>query len=208
MTDQSEALNAIARSHAMKENTKPKLKNVTAGLAFKFWERLLQNSRSALLLVEYGYVNEAMTIQRLSIENFAYAAALLRGKLTEQAFTDEMDVELRSQAEKMRQSDEQDSTLTPENRAKLENFLASTATHNVKKPGHNIYDALKSCGLEFFYTRYRELSVRAAHAKLLSAVSASTAAEIDKLLLGIQEPLAILDAIAIEVAAHAEDSGH
>jgi hypothetical protein len=205
MIDLNKTLNAIAQSKATKARVEPKLKSVTPEVAFRFWDRFLENSQSILLLVQSGYTNEAIAIQRLSIENFAYAVALLQGKLTEQKLKDQMDAELPAQAEKMRRSDERHPTLTPENREKLENFLNDAAARSVTDPGINTYNALGSCGLDFFHTRYRHLSIRAAHATLLSAKSTGTPAEVEELFLGMQDLLKLLDAIAMDAVAHMDD---
>lgn len=207
MASLNEVLNAIEYSQATKEKAKATLKSTVPEVTFRFWDRFLENSRSILFLVESGFTNEAIAIHRLSIENFAYAIALLRGKLTEQKLRDEMDAELPAQADKMRRSDERNATLTPENREKLTNFLKDAATRSVTDPGINTYNALDSCGLGFLYTRYRHLSIRAAHATLLSAISTGTAAEVEELLVGTQELLKLLDAIAMDVVAHVGDKG-
>lgn len=201
MASLNEVLNAIEYSQATKEKAKATLKSTVPEVTFRFWDRFLENSRSILLLVESGFTNEAIAIQRLSKENFAYAIALLRGKLTEQKLRDEMDVELPAQAEKMRQSDERDATLTPETREKIAIFLKSAATRSITNPGINTYNALDSSGLRFLYTRYRQCSIRAAHATLLSAISNGTTTEVEELLVGTQGLLKLMDTTATDSVA-------
>lgn len=199
MIDLSETANAILHSDEMKAKASKALNTAVPHVTFRFWNRFLENSRPILLLIQSGFINEAIAIQRLSIENFAYAVALLRGKLTEQQLTAEMDAELPAQAEKMRRNDERDPVLTPENRERLAAFLEDAANKSITDPGINTYNALDACGLGFFYTHYRQLSVRAAHATLLSAISVGTEEEINKLLERTQDLLRILDAVAVEV---------
>jgi hypothetical protein len=122
----------------------------------------------------------------------------LYGKLTEQQLTAEMDAELPAQAEKMRRNDERDPVLTPENRERLTVFLEDAANKKITDPGINTCNALDSCGLGFFYTPYRQLSIRVAHATLLSAVSVGKE-EVNKLLERTQVLLRVLDAVAEDV---------
>lgn len=199
MIDIRQILGTISHSNEIKAKVYPILKTGVPNVAFRFWERFLENSKAFVLLLQSGFINEAIAIQRLSIENFAYAIALLRGKLTEQQLRAEMDAELPSQAKRMRQDDEQDPILTPENRERLVAFLDATAYQNATDPGINTYNALNSCNLGFIYTQYRLHSIRAAHATLLSAASISTAEEIEKLLERMQELLKLLDATAEDV---------
>jgi hypothetical protein len=206
MTDLNQALNVIEHSEATKAKTQLRLKSITPEIAFKFWDRLHENCRSILILIQSGYTKEALAVQRLSIENFAYAVALLQGKLTEQKLKDEMDAEIPKQAKMMHRNDERDPTLTPANREKLSNFLKDTSTRSVIDPGINTYNALDSCGLGFFYTKYRLLSINAAHATLCSATGNDTAEDITELLVGMQEQLKLVDAIALNVAAHPESN--
>lgn len=170
MTDLTQTLSLIVRSETTKAKVKLKPKPVAPDVVFRFWDRLHENCRSILILLQAGHVSEALAIQRLSIENFAYTIALLQGKLTEQKLEDEMNAEIPKQAKMMQQNDERDATLTPENRETLNNFLKEVSSRTVIDPGINTYNALNSCGVGFFYTKYRLLSISAAHATLRSSL--------------------------------------
>ncbi len=73
-------LNAISHSGETKAKVYLSLKMVVSDIAFKFWDRFLENNRSILYLLDPGFINEAIAIQQLSIENFAYAVASPLGK--------------------------------------------------------------------------------------------------------------------------------
>jgi hypothetical protein len=62
MIDLSETENAILHSDEMKAKASKALNTVVPNVTFRFWGRFLENSRSILLLIRFGFINEAMAI--------------------------------------------------------------------------------------------------------------------------------------------------
>lgn len=191
---------SLAQSELTKNLMQEKLKSIVPDVTFKFWDRLLATIRATLLLIQSGFIGEALALQRLSIEHFACAVALLHGKLTKEQLVKQMEVELADQGQKIQQLDKQYPTLAAEKRRQLAGFVEEAEAHDAKKPGLNPYNALGSCGLGFVYTNYRRLSILAAHSTLLGAIRQPTDKDVEELLTFARELLSILGATATKVA--------
>jgi len=146
----------------------------------EFWARILENSESIVLLLQNGYINEALSIHRLSIEHLANFVGLLQSKCTVEELAEKAEADLAAQAKILKERDDRTLVLTNDNREKLSDFL-TMGSKRAPAPGLNTHNLLHACNLDFYHTKYRLLSIRAAHSTLLSAVGPGTPDEAEKL---------------------------
>lgn len=183
MTNGDELLAAIERSKITMESNRQLLETKGLTLSLAFWARILENSGSIVLLLQHGFTNEAMAIHRISIEHLANFAGLLKSKCSLVELAEKSEADIAAQARILKGRDEKTSVLTEDNKAKLAEFIKEADAKRVDSPGLNTHNLLHACGLDFFHTDYRLLSIRAAHSTLLSATSPGTTCEAEKLVI-------------------------
>ena len=156
-------------------------------LALRFFDLMIGNARAVNRLTEAGFVLEAMAIQRLMIEHFANIIDLLRGRISPETMIKESEAENLKFAQCLQRDDAKHGSLTDENRQKLEAFLAEHAS--TKSPSLSVYNALDAANLGFMYIKYRDLSMRAAHSTILSAIAQPTVDVLGELSADVEELL-------------------
>lgn len=142
--------------------------SVTSPVIFEFWDRLLENNRAILVLLDHEFFNEAAAVQRISIEHLSTMVGLLKGHVTEQQLHDEAVNQLIKLGNNVDSEEKKNSVLTEENKAKLAVFLKKTDKIETSKLG--VSALLQKCDLSFLYYPYRILSNTAVHSTLLSAI--------------------------------------
>lgn len=157
---------------------------------------MLDGCTAALHLVELGYFTDELALQRLSIENFAFAVSMLTGKLTLAKLEENACAELVSQAQKLNERDKPHGAITQENKAKLDKLLSDLEQRGAKPQGINVHNEL-GMELDFLHGKYRELSLRAAHANLRSATSQQTPNELGEMLATMNDLLNPINAYAL-----------
>jgi hypothetical protein len=195
MVDLKPSFAAIARSEFVKEQTHAALGTLVPNLTYLFWTRMLDGCMAALHLIERGFFTDALALQRLSIENFAYAVSMLRGKLTSAELEEEAYAEFTTQAKTLRQRDEPHGALTSDSKDALDGLLSAAAQRGAKHQGLNVHNELGK-ELEHLHLKYRILSQRAGHATIMSAVSRQTPEELAEMLATMKDLLSLINAYA------------
>lgn len=189
-------LHAIKKSEDALANATSAFKNASLEIILAFWDRLLENSKSICLLLDNDFVNEAMVIHRLSIEHFSVIVGLMEGKTSLEDLNNKDLTDLPKQARGVQRGDEKNSSLTPENREALKNFVTQMEATPAQASGTSVYNLLDSCGLDSMYINYRLYSIRAAHATLLSGISSGNFSEKTKLVIDAINLLDLTNAFA------------
>lgn len=185
-----ELRHAVGRSEDALFHANVVFKDTPLEIVLEFWGRLLENSKSICLLLDNDFINEAMVIHRLSIEHFSVVVGLMEGKTSFEDLKNKDLADLPKQARGVQRGDEKSSSLTPENREILKDFVNQMDAAPAQASGISVYNLLDSCGLDFVYVNYRLYSIRAAHATLLSGISSGDFAEKAKL---ITDAISLLD---------------
>lgn len=140
-------------------------------LALVFWKKMLENSQATLLLLDEGFLDEAETLNRLALENFFFMLALINSRDTLKKIEGAAGEPIAKMARTA--VNKEASVLTPENKEKLEEYLqmllsdAKTGVNSNAK--FTAFEASGIAKMEFLYnSRYRIISLRSAHASLLS----------------------------------------
>lgn len=190
MLTTDDLLHSIKSSEETLSNVASAFKDASLEITLAFWNRLLENGKSICLLLNNDFINEAMVIHRLSIEHFSVIVGLVEGKTSLEDLKNKDLIDLPKQARGVQRGDEKESSLTPENREILKNFVNQLEAEPAQASGASVYNLLDSCGLGSVYFNYRLYSIRAAHATLLSGISSGDSAEKTKL---ITDAISLLD---------------
>ncbi|MFY1865613.1 DUF5677 domain-containing protein [Achromobacter xylosoxidans] len=156
-------------------------------IIFQFWDRLVENNRAILVLLDNELFNEAAAVQRISIEHLSTMIGLLKGHVTEQQLHDEAVNQTVKLANNIDSEEKKDSVLTEENKARLAEVRRKVGKIETSKLG--VADLLQKCRLSFLYYRYRTLSNTAVHSTLLSAIDPFSKSDVPELLKTAQELL-------------------
>lgn len=197
MIDLTPSFAAITRSDVVMQQTRAALGTSVPDLTYKFWTRLLDGSKAALYLVERGFFTDALALQRLSIENFAFAVSMLTGKLTLAKLKEDGCAEIETQAKKAHEQNERHDTLTSDRKNALAALLSATKQRGAKHQGVNVHNELGK-ELDFIHGKYRRLSLRAGHASLVSALGEQTPSELTEMLKTMNDLLNLINAFANE----------
>ena len=209
MLDLKPSFAAIAKSEFVKEQTRAALGTSVSDLTYLFWTRMLDGCMAALHLVELGFFTDALALQRLSIENFAYAVSMLTGKLTLAKLREESHAEVATQAKKLLERDEPRRALTFGNKDALGRLLSEAKQRDATHKGINVHNELGK-ELDHIHGKYRELSLRAGHATMVSAISQQTPRELAEMLATMDDLLSLINGYAsneVKTRAAAGDAG-
>jgi hypothetical protein len=198
MTSQNDVILSIEESKKTLLSVAAAFESASLSVALDFWERLLENSKSIILLLQKDFINEAMVIHRLSIEHFSIIVGLIKGKTTFEDLKNKTMIDIPKQAREIQMRDTKKPSLTLGNREALKDFLIRMDSDPVPSSGVSVYNLLDSCGLDFMYTNYRAYSIRAAHSTLLWGISVGSLDEVIKLLADVKAILDLTDAFANE----------
>ncbi|PZP32812.1 MAG: hypothetical protein DI603_09000 [Roseateles depolymerans] len=138
-----------------------------------FWMKCVAHCQGAFLMLENGMANQAQVLIRSAVEHLFFACAVLRDHTVVHRLAAVEDSQRRVQAQGMLRL----SSLTPEQRQDLENFVGGLAAGG---KGITAFDAAHIAGQEDLYqTVYRGLSLIAAHGTLSSVDSFLEVDELD-----------------------------
>lgn len=209
MFDLKPSFAAIARSEFVREQTRAALGTLVPDLTYLFWTRMLDGCMAALHLVERGFFTDALALQRLSIENFAYAVSMLTGKLTLAKLQEEAHAEVATQAKKILERDEPHCALTLDSKGALDRLLSDAKQRGAKHKGVNVHNELGK-ELDHIHSKYRTLSLRAGHATMVSAISQQTPEELAEMLATMNDLLSLINGYAsneVKTRAAAGEAG-
>lgn len=206
MIDLKPSFAAITRSEGVMQQTRAALGASVPDLTYKFWTRLLDGSKAALYLVDRGLFTDALALQRLSIENFAFAVSMLTGKLTLAKLQEDGRAEIATQAQKSQEQNERDDTLTSDRKEALDVLLSVVKQRGAKHQGVNVHNELGE-QLNFLHGKYRRLSLRAGHANMVSAESKQTPRELTEMLETMNDLLNLINGFAVKEMKTREASG-
>jgi ferritin-like metal-binding protein YciE len=167
-------LSLIEESRSELQHNVPEPTSENEKLALVFWRKVLENSQAIIALIDVGFLEEAETINRLALENFFFMLALINSSDT----LKKMEAAAGEPIAKMARTamNKEASFLTPENKKELEEYLQkllSNAQAGVNSSSK--FTAFEASGIAemepFYNSRYRLISLRSAHASLLSALN-------------------------------------
>lgn len=177
------------------EQTRAALGTSAPDLTYLFWTRMLDGCKATLHLVELDFFTDALALQRLSIENFAYAVSMLTGKLTLAKLEEEAHAEVATQAKKLLEREESHCVLTSDRKDSLDRLLSDATQRGAKHKGINVHNELGK-ELDHIHGKYRELSLRAGHATMVSAISQKTPEELAEMLATMDDLLSLINSYA------------
>ncbi|WP_243049199.1 DUF5677 domain-containing protein [Dyella sp. RRB7] len=165
-------LNLIKESRSELQHNVQALAAENEKLVLVFWKKMLDNSQAAVALIDENFLEEAETLNRLALENFFFMLALINSGDT----LKKMEAAAGEPIAKLARTamNKEVSVLTPENKKELEEYLQKLLSDAKEGVSSNTkFTAFEASGIaqmEFLYnSRYRLISLRSAHASLLSA---------------------------------------
>lgn len=154
-------------------------------LSLVYWKSFLINCKVISSLVAEGYHDEALTIQRLSMEHLFNMFALV----TRENFVQELKNNTEASIPKALKSLSKDLSkdggglLTQENSEALTEALEKYENEPVNPLGYSVYNAAQASNLWSFYNSvYRILSISYSHSTILSAIKPPSNEEVENML--------------------------
>ncbi|GHD46668.1 hypothetical protein SAMN05216429_1095 [Marinobacter persicus] len=179
-------INKFAYDHLMAQEVLAKgEREERYSLSLVYWKKFLINCKVISSLVAEGYHDEALTIQRLSMEHLFNMFALV----TQENFVQELKNNTEASIPKALNCLNKDLSkdggglLTQENSQALTKALEKNENEPVCHLGYSVYNAAQASELWSFYNSiYRTLSVSYSHSTILSAIKPPGNEEVENML--------------------------